>query len=38
MQDKINAQKNKTEFHCLKGNKPLAASGFTRSSIKQMAR
>lgn len=24
--------------HCLQGNKPLAASGFTRSSIKQMAR
>lgn len=40
IQEEINAQekKNKTESHCLQGKKPLAASGFTRSSIKQMAR
>lgn len=32
MQEEINAQekKKKTESHCLQGNKPLAASGFTR--------
>lgn len=40
IQEEINAQEknNKTESHCLQGKKPLAASGFTRSSIKQMAR
>ena len=32
MQEEINAQekKKKTESHCLQGNKPLAASGFTK--------
>lgn len=41
MQEEINAQEKrmkKTQSHCLQGNKPLAASGFTRSSIKRMAR
>lgn len=38
IQINVQEKKNKTESHCLQGKKPLAASGFTRSSIKQMAR